>query len=203
MKELKNDGLFEKIRNIQDDLKLFKNLFIEKFRNTPWLTEKESLGLTILTEFEDNMKDLVAYYDLDENDRDLELLRSVNNKFTQEYYQAKLRSTGVEALDILFALQTAYDTTFNKTLGHEAKMLLHRVKYNLNTNAFYQPDLNKVAILAPFLYPELNNNATLNKNYNLFTIIVHEMFHSIIQHKWEEKSVASENGMDCLTGYYN
>ncbi|GMS83172.1 hypothetical protein PENTCL1PPCAC_5347, partial [Pristionchus entomophagus] len=202
MEELKKDGIFEKIVDYREDVKQFKELFIEKFKNTPWLNEKDNLGLTFLREFEDQMNDLVVYYDLDENDRDLELLRTMNSLFSQEYYRAKTRSTGAEALDTIFALETAF-STLNKTSDPEVKVLLRRVLFNLRVNAVYYDDVNKVAILAPFLYPELNDNSTLNKPYALFSIIGHEISHSVMLKKWANRSSTFKKGMECLTDHYN
>lgn len=55
------------------------------------MSEKDILGLSFLEEFEDKINDLVVYYDLDENDGDLTLLRKINRNFLQKYYNAKER----------------------------------------------------------------------------------------------------------------
>lgn len=55
------------------------------------MNSKDSLGLSLLAEFEDKVNDLVIHYDLDEHDKDLELLRDINSRFMKNYYLAKHR----------------------------------------------------------------------------------------------------------------
>ncbi|GMR55171.1 hypothetical protein PMAYCL1PPCAC_25366, partial [Pristionchus mayeri] len=82
-------------------------------------------------------------------------------------------------------------------------LLLERIDRSLEFGAFYAFDLNKVAILAPIIYPAFTDNNTLNKNYNLFNIIGHEIFHSVVIESWATKSTAFMNGMNCLIDHYN
>ncbi|GMR60754.1 hypothetical protein PMAYCL1PPCAC_30949 [Pristionchus mayeri] len=81
-------------------------------------------------------------------------------------------------------------------------MLIHRVDGQMRKDAYYHRELNKVAILAPYLYPQLTDNSTLNKNYGLFYVIGHEMFHSVVNQEWAEKSSAFNNGLSCLISHY-
>ncbi|GMT06615.1 hypothetical protein PENTCL1PPCAC_28789 [Pristionchus entomophagus] len=204
MEDLKKDGIVEKVVDIQSDLKEFKALLNEKFRNTPWLNEKDDLGLMFLSQFEDKINEMVVYYDLDESDRDLDLLRELNSKFTELYYQAKMKSTGDEALDILFSLTNAYKySIMHKISNPEVIMLVDRVRYNLEENAFYSHSLNKMAVLAPYMYPEFTDNTTLNKPYILFATIGHEMAHSVAISEWANESTAFKNGMECLNDHFN
>lgn len=62
------------------------------------MNEEDDLGLSLLPEFENKINDLVVYYDLDENDRDLELLRKINGDFLQNYYSVKQRYASMAIL---------------------------------------------------------------------------------------------------------
>lgn len=55
------------------------------------MNTKDSLGLSLLAEFEDKVNDLVIHYDMDEHDKDLELFRDINSRFMKNYYLAKQR----------------------------------------------------------------------------------------------------------------
>lgn len=105
MNELKRRGLIKKTGQIREDLKKFKILVKEKLRvrlvvmtvirisiqNTPWLIEKDNLRRSLLNEYEDKINDIVVYFDLDENNRDLELLKVIENKYKSSYESARKR----------------------------------------------------------------------------------------------------------------
>ncbi|GMT06066.1 hypothetical protein PENTCL1PPCAC_28240, partial [Pristionchus entomophagus] len=201
MEELNAIGVFDKIGNMKDDVNDLKELIIEKFKNTPWLHEKDELGLSLLPQFEDTIKDMVLHYDLDEDDRDLHLLRAIKDKFLQGYYQAKTRSTGIEALDILFSLETSFKSLL-RTADSEERRLIYRVRMELTPNASYNSFVNQVAIFAPYIYPTFADNTTMNKNYFLFNTIGHEIFHSVVSGEWAETSDAFKNGMNCMNNHY-
>ncbi|GMT03571.1 hypothetical protein PENTCL1PPCAC_25745, partial [Pristionchus entomophagus] len=111
-------------------------------------------------------------------------------------------TTGNEVLDIMFSLETAYFSLL-ESLRAEEQMLVYRVRYDLAINAFYNDEVNKVAILAPFLYPAITDKSTIDKPYNLFFFIGHEVFHSVVRTDWAEKSPAFNSGMKCMIDHYN
>ncbi|GMR38545.1 hypothetical protein PMAYCL1PPCAC_08740, partial [Pristionchus mayeri] len=82
-------------------------------------------------------------------------------------------------------------------------MLISRVISALERNAFYLYGKNRVMVLAPYLYPEPTDNATLNKHYFLFNTISHEMFHSVVVETWANISATFKQEMECLKNHFN
>ncbi|GMT35750.1 hypothetical protein PFISCL1PPCAC_27047, partial [Pristionchus fissidentatus] len=202
MDQLKKDGVFDQVVQFQHDLQDFKQIILERFRNTSWLSEKDEFGLSLLSRFEDTIKNIVVTYDLGESDSDLKLLRSYNSGFNKYYYNARQRSTGNEALDIALSLNFAFNKIFNEMVTSGQTTLFYRVEWHLMYNAFYIPGDNEVGILAPFLFPALTDNSTLNKPYSLFSIIGHELFHSVVSKEWANKT-SFKNEMECMHNHYN
>ncbi|KAF8356180.1 hypothetical protein PRIPAC_97803 [Pristionchus pacificus] len=120
----------------------------------------------------------------------------------QNYYLARQRFTGVEVLDILFAFEEA-DRVLEELTDPEELLLFTRVTSKYDENAFYFYELNRVVILAPFIYPKLADGNTLNKPYNLFVTLAHEIFHSVINKTWAERSDSFKDEMECYYDHFN
>ncbi|GMR41254.1 hypothetical protein PMAYCL1PPCAC_11449, partial [Pristionchus mayeri] len=193
MEAMQLEGIFEKIVNAEEDLKQLKELIIKKFKDTEWLTEEDNLGLSLLPEFEDTIRDMRIFYDLDESDRDLALLRTMNSEFSREYYQARQKRTGTEALDVFIALYAARGS-LSKAEDLEVTVLAERVEKSLGNNAYYTYGRNTVTILAPYLYPD-PTDSMFNK--------VFQVFKKHFNKKKLQKSGCFNEGMECLTGHYN
>ncbi|KAF8356031.1 hypothetical protein PRIPAC_97654 [Pristionchus pacificus] len=128
----------------------------------------------VFEELENMNADILSLKELRHSEKLRGCIRKTNSNSKTKF---KIWSTGLEVLDILFALTEA-DRLIDEISDLEEVMLLQRIDQRYKVNAFYMPQLNRIIILAPFIYPKLTDVASFDKPYDLFVTIAHEIFHS-------------------------
>ncbi|KAF8353932.1 hypothetical protein PRIPAC_95555 [Pristionchus pacificus] len=150
----------------------------------------------------DDLKKRGIFEEIENMNEDFSSLKALIIERFRNYYLARQRFTGVEVLDILFAFEEA-DRVLEELTDPEELLLFTRVTSKYDENAFYFYELNRVVILAPFIYPKLADGNTLNKPYNLFVTLAHEIFHSVINKTWAERSDSFKDEMECYYDHFN